>query len=123
MLLNDFFKIKDIQHSEKYIVSIELNPAHAIFKGHFPGNRITPGVCMIQIVKESIEQLTSKKLTLLNGTNLKFMAILNPEEHPVVTIHISIREKEDQLVHADSSIFSGATTFFIFKGSFKEKKR
>lgn len=120
MLLNDFFHITDIQVAEKYAVTIELNAAHAIFKGHFPNNPITPGVCLTQMVKESIEQITKKKLTLVTGANLKFMAILNPEVNPKVTIHIQLKEKEDQLVHADSSISAGETTFFTFKGSFRE---
>ncbi len=120
MLLNDFFRITDIQVAEKYAVAIELNAAHDIFKGHFPNNPITPGVCLTQMVKESIEQITNKKLMLVVGANLKFMAILNPQVHPKVTIHILFKEKGDDLIHADSSIAAGEITFFQFKGSFKE---
>ena len=119
MLLNDFFSINKIQETDKYIVTIELNPAHAIFKGHFPNNPITPGVCLTQMVKESIEHITNKKLTLKQGSNLKFMAILNPEVHPVVNISIQLKEKEDQLLYADSQITGGETVFFTFKGSFR----
>lgn len=52
MLLNDFFKITDIKNADKYTISIEMNPKHDIYKGHFPGNPITPGVCLTQMVKE-----------------------------------------------------------------------
>lgn len=40
MLINDFFTIKDIQNAEKYIISIELNPKHKVYQGHFPGNPV-----------------------------------------------------------------------------------
>jgi 3-hydroxyacyl-[acyl-carrier-protein] dehydratase len=121
MLLNDFFKIAEIQSTDKHLVTIELNPKHSIFKGHFPNKPITPGVCLMQMVKEAIEQITKKKLTLETGSNLKFMAVLNPETHPKVTITINLKEKGDQLIHADSSISAADTTFFSFKGSFKER--
>jgi 3-hydroxyacyl-[acyl-carrier-protein] dehydratase len=121
MLLNDFFHIREIQTGDKYTVAIELNAKHQIFNGHFPNNPITPGVCLTQMLKESIEQIIKKKLTLVNASNLKFMAILNPELHPTATISISLKEKGDDLVHADGSISAGEITFFTFKGSFKEK--
>lgn len=120
MLLNDFFKITDIQTTDKHSVSIEVNPHHPIFKGHFPGKPITPGVCLMQMVKESMEEITKKKLLLVAGSNLKFMAVLDPEIHPKAIIHIRVKEKEDGLLHVDSSISADDITFFTFKGSFKE---
>lgn len=119
MLLNDFFRINAIQAGDTYTVAVELNAGHPIFKGHFPNNPITPGVCMTQMVKESIEQITQKKLTLKQGSNLKFMSVLNPQVHPVVTINIQLKEKEDLLLYTDSQITSGETIFFTFKGSFR----
>lgn len=119
MLLNNFFTIRDIQPGDKYIVAVELNADHTIFKGHFPNNPITPGVCLTQMVKETIEQITKKKLMLKQGSNLKFMAVLNPEVHPAVNISILLKEKEDALVYADSQITCDETVFFTFKGSFQ----
>jgi 3-hydroxyacyl-[acyl-carrier-protein] dehydratase len=119
MLLNDFFSINNIHTSDNYTVTATLNAAHPIFKGHFPGNPVTPGVCLTQMVKESIEQIIHKKLTLKQGSNLKFLAILNPELHPKVIISIQLKEKEDTLLHADSRIVAGDTVFFTFKGSFQ----
>ena len=120
MLLNNFFKIKDIQQTDKHTVTIELNASHSIYEGHFPNNPITPGVCMTQMVKESLEVITEKKLMLVSGSNIKFMAVWNPLVHPLAMLTISLKEKDDHLLYADSSIFSGETIFFTFKGSFKE---
>ena len=56
-MLDDFYTLNQIapQGEGKYICRITLNPAHPIFAGHFPGNPITPGVCMLQIIKELTE--------------------------------------------------------------------
>jgi 3-hydroxyacyl-[acyl-carrier-protein] dehydratase len=120
MLLNSFFKITDIQQGEKYTVSIELNPHHEVYKGHFPGNPIAPGVCLTQMVKETVEHITKKHLTMVTGDNLKFMAILNPEVTPKVVMTLSIKTKEDGNLQADSNVMSGPTNFFSIKASYKE---
>jgi 3-hydroxyacyl-[acyl-carrier-protein] dehydratase len=120
MLLNSFFKITDIQQDEKYTVSIELNPDHEVYKGHFPGNPIAPGVCLTQMVKETVEHITKKNLIMVTGDNLKFMAILNPEVNPKVVMTLSIKTKEDGNLQADSNVTAGTTNFFSIKASYKE---
>ncbi len=120
MLLNDFFKIIEIKNADKYTISIEMNPKHVIYKGHFPGNPITPGVCLTQMVKETLEHITNKKLQLVKGDNLKFTAILNPEIDTCVYMTLKTKTKEDGLLQAESIISGVNVNFFTFKGSFKE---
>ena len=120
MLLNSFFTITDIQQAEKYTVSIALNPDHEVYKGHFPGNPIAPGVCLTQMVKETVEQITNKQLTMVTGDNMKFTAILNPLVTPNVTMTLSIKTKENGHLQADSNVTAAETSFFSIKASFKE---
>ena len=120
MLLNDFFKITDIKNADKYTISIELNSKHKIYEGHFPGNPVMPGVCLTQMVKETVEHIINKKLTMVTGDNLKFTAILNPERNPDITMTLNFKTKENALLQVDSVVLAGDTSFFSFKGSFKE---
>ena len=120
MLINDFFTIKDIQNPEKYIVSIELNSKHKVYKGHFPGNPVAPGVCLTQMVQETVEQIIGKKLTMVSGDNLKFTAVLNPEINPNVILTLSLKTKDNGLLQADGTVTSGETSFFSVKASYKE---
>lgn len=98
-ILQDFYTLQNIekQNDNNYSVSMKLNPDHEIFKGHFPGNPVTPGVCMMQIVKDLTEKITEKKLTLKSATNVKFMAIINPEETPDLVLELDIAEDEDNV--------------------------
>lgn len=120
MLLNTFFKITDIQQDDKYIIRIELNPEHEVYKGHFPGNPIAPGVCLTQMVKETVEYITKKNLTMVTGDNLKFTAILNPEVNPNITMTLAIKTKENGNLQADSTVTAEGTNFFTIKASYKE---
>ena len=120
MLLNNFFKIKHIQSTDKHTVTVELNPQHKIYEGHFPGNPITPGVCLTQMVKETVEHILNKKLTMVTGDNLKFTAVLNPEVNSNITMMINFKTKENGLLQVDSTVSAGETSFFSFKGRFKK---
>ena len=50
-LIGDFFHIVSTKHSEAELVwQVQLNADHYIYRAHFPGNPITPGVCLVQMV-------------------------------------------------------------------------
>lgn len=92
MLLQDFYKVNGLQQLDvqRYIAQITLNKDHPIFKGHFPGNPVTPGVCMLQIVKELTEDILSKKLFMVRSSNVKFMALINPQIHVNLKLELDI---------------------------------
>lgn len=96
MLLQDFYTVDkiDVVTEGKYLAAITLNKDHDIFKGHFPGNPVTPGVCMMQIIKEITESVLNVSLTMVSTTNVKFMAIINPEVNAKLTLDLDISENE-----------------------------
>lgn len=75
--------------------SITLNNDHGIFKGHFPGNPILPGVCSIQIIKELTEKALDRSLFLSVSSNVKFLETVNPEANPKLVLSIAISEIEE----------------------------
>ena len=95
MQLKDFYKINNLEVDKNLATAnITINKEHDIFKGHFPGNPVTPGVCMMQIIKELTEQIVEKKLMMQTSSNIKFMAIINPEKTPDLVLTLDIRETE-----------------------------
>lgn len=98
-ILTDFYTLETQEKTESgsFIANIKLNQAHDIFNGHFPGNPVTPGVCMMQIVKELTEEFTRKKLFLKTASNVKFMAIINPFETPDLKMQLDINEGENEV--------------------------
>lgn len=95
MLLKDFYKVNKIEHSNgKAVANITINKDHEVFKGHFPENPVTPGVCMMQIIKELTEQILAKKLFMASASNVKFMAIINPDKTPDLELSLDISETE-----------------------------
>lgn len=79
MLLQDLYSV---QNSEKEgditKTTLRLNKNHEVYKGHFPGRPVTPGVILMQLFKEEIERTLGQKLKLVRATNVKFMAVVDP---------------------------------------------
>lgn len=97
MLLKNFYKIISTESRDnKHDITLMLNKDHDIFKGHFPDNPITPGVCMVQIIKELTEDILKTSLTLIKSNNIKFVAIINPNINPEIVISIEIQKLDDQ---------------------------
>lgn len=96
MLLKDFYKVNRIENKSEndYTASVFLNKDHDVFKGHFPGNPVTPGVCMMQIIKELCEEILDEKLMLKTASNVKFMALINPDVNPDLRLELSINSNE-----------------------------
>lgn len=81
-LQNNLYSISSAESSS---FRVDLNPECLIFKAHFPEQPITPGVCIIQIACELLNNLLEKDVTLVEVINAKFLSVINPLETPHVT--------------------------------------
>ncbi|MGL6127167.1 3-hydroxyacyl-ACP dehydratase [Chryseobacterium artocarpi] len=120
-ILTDFYTLTSYEKAENgsFTANIHLNKDHDIFKGHFPGNPVTPGVCMMQIIKELTEEFTGTKLFLKTASNVKFMAIINPFETPDLKLQLDITENEDD-VKVKNTTFFGETIALKLSVSYKK---
>lgn len=119
MLIEGLYEITEIEPtSQGVFAKIHIAKNHEIFKGHFPGNPVMPGVCMIQIIKELTEQTTGKKLFLTVSSNVKFMAIINPEINPDLQLAIDIVEENGEVKVKNTTTFD-ETVALKLSASFK----
>lgn len=97
MLENDFFTIVAEEGSGSPMrYTVRINAKHSIFAGHFPGDPITPGVCIVQIACDLFSHLQQQKFVVSSLKNAKFMQIIRPLETPEVNFQISYQLSENQ---------------------------
>lgn len=78
-LLNDLYRIINCcQYKECVDYNLELNQDNFIYKAHFPNEPITPGVCIIQIALELLEEQFKRPLEIIQVKNVKFLSIISP---------------------------------------------
>ena len=52
--------------------NVILNPDHLIYKAHFPGQPVTPGVCILQMIQELLSEEMGIPLFINKIKNAKF---------------------------------------------------
>ncbi len=119
MLLNNFFTISDLEITG-FDVKAELliNAGHKIFEGHFPGQPVVPGVCMMQMVKEIIEDVVQKKTNLVKANEMKFLAIIDPRQNNIISTTLKYTMEENGNMNVVAVFFKDELTHFKFKGQF-----
>ena len=117
MLLNDFFTINDTESSASEIwAELVIKPDHKIFDGHFPNQPVVPGVCMMQMIKEIIEQVLGKATNLVQAAEMKFMAVINPQENNLIQATIKYTSDESGVINIQASLYKDELVHFKFKG-------
>lgn len=110
MLVDNLYRVVTSETEDRVIrVHMEVNAAHEIFNGHFPEVPVLPGVCMVQCIKELIEESLHIKTRIDKADMIKFLSMLNPVESNSIIAEIIIKEKSE--------------TGIIFQASLKNEER
>ncbi len=118
MLQNDFYTVHDRQPGDYTLTCrIVFNTGHDIFKGHFPQQPVVPGVCMMQIVKELMEEQTGYKLFLNQAPQVKFLQLILPGTEPEVTI---TWQGDNELLSVNAVFKNEGTALFKMSGQLLE---
>ena len=121
ILKNSLYTIADKRMEGSGIFyQILLDKNHFIYKAHFPNEPITPGVCIIQIAKELLEDYLHEEYEISYVKNIKFLSVLSPLSTPSVayvfdkiTILPETNECKTQVqVQQDNVLFAKLSIFF-----------
>lgn len=98
MLLENFYKIIHIKERRRKTGNrdrAESRP-YALSRS-FPGQPVVPGVCTLQIIKESAEQIANQPLQYVQIASSKFLSAINPLETPLLQLFIRLEKTEEHL--------------------------
>lgn len=111
-LHNSLYRIiSDELNDAGHDYTINLDPEHFIYKAHFPGEPITPGVCIMQIAQELLEMHTGLELGIKCVKNVKFLRIIRPDETPTVTYRLQKIAEESEEVKVSVTVLNESDIF------------
>ncbi|MBX2909571.1 MAG: hypothetical protein M9931_11535 [Chitinophagales bacterium] len=96
-----------------------LNAEHPIFKGHFPGSPVFPGVCQIELLKDILRQAFKTEIAMPNVGSIKFINVIEPQHTPELIVKMSFQKRDENVFDTTASIDNGERFFLKFKGIFK----
>lgn len=124
MVEADFYQILDIRQLERgWLLTFSLNPNHAVFKGHFPGRPLLPGVCMVQIVKDVVCKLIGEPMFLAEAKQIKFLEMIIPKVNEVLEFKLNISEVDNNSRIVQASFEKEGRVCFKFQGNFQATER
>ncbi len=118
MLEGSFYTIHNPQVEEaSFTAELRFDAAHEIFEGHFPGQPVVPGVCMMQLIKEQFNKIIQQNYTLREGQNIKFLAMIDPTQTLAVQLNLSWQPAAEGY-WVTALLQQDATTFLKYKARF-----
>lgn len=101
-----------------------LHPEAPVFKAHFPGFPVLPGVLTLKMVVDAINAsqfFSTKTLTVQSIGNAKYLAVVNPQETQEVEISVALKAEKnaDELTvfQFKATVQNGETRFATFSFS------
>ena len=105
MLRNDLYILEPFAENNAVLqVPVKINIHHPIFKGHFPGQPVFPGVCMLEMIQEIMETQLERKLRISKGPLIKFLSMIIPDKNPLLMVEI-LYETDGEKISARGKIY------------------
>lgn len=116
--MNDFYTIEYLRREpNSFSCKVAFNAEHDIFQGHFPGQPVVPGVCMMEMVKELLEQQTDTFLWLRNAALVKFLQLITPDVQPLVNVSW---HREGSGYNVNATFQNNASDLFRLTGKYEQ---
>lgn len=101
-----------------------LHPEAPVFKVHFPGFPVLPGVLTLKMVVDAINAsqfFSTQTLTVQSIGNAKYLAVVNPQETQEVEISVALKAEknadEPAVFQFKATVQNGETRFATFSFS------
>jgi 3-hydroxyacyl-[acyl-carrier-protein] dehydratase len=123
-MIEGMYEIESLQPTAEGLeATLQLNREHAIYKAHFPGQPITPGVCVMQMMQDLLVRHYGRPLRLRLARNIKFLKVISPETTPQITYRLTMdgdgTEQVRLKVHAQvtwgDTLFAKMSSEYVFE--------
>ena len=123
MLLTNFYKIlkSESLEDDSFSATVQIQKEHPIFDGHFPAFPITPGVGMLQIIKELTETYANEILFLEGASNVKFLALVDPNINSTLTFNLLFNEDDINIKVKNTTSFEDGTLVLKCNATFAKR--
>jgi 3-hydroxyacyl-[acyl-carrier-protein] dehydratase len=119
MLKDSLYKIISLTNVDGTIEAVlEIDKTNEIFDGHFPGQPVLPGACMLQMVKEILEFALNLNIRLKKAGQMKFINKIDPTLNPTISLTITCNFDDIEAISVTAKLINNEVICFKFQGVF-----
>ena len=117
-LENNYFKLLHTQRQDDAMVTfhVALLPDCDVYRGHFPGNPVCPGVCCMQMIRECAETFLGKSLHQPTVSQCRFVTLMTPAACPEVDIKMEILAATGSAFTVKATVSDSDNIYMEYKG-------
>lgn len=117
-LENNYFKLLRMHRQDDASATfhVALLPDCDVYRGHFPGNPVCPGVCTMQMIRECAETFLGKSLHQPVVSQCRFVTLMTPAGCPEVDIKMEILAITDQTFTVKATVSDSDNIYMEYKG-------
>lgn len=122
MVLQDnlFSIMSQAQEDGQSAFQVQIHKEWPIYKAHFPGHPITPGVCIVQMIQELLQAYLGREVSLRKAKTVKYTAIISPDEVSELSVSFpKIEEQEDGSLKVQAQVAGGETIYTKLSATFQ----
>ena len=93
--------------------SVVLLDDSEIYKAHFPGFPVTPGVCIVGMAVELASALTGKKLSLSEAKDIKFVTPIFPKGETRIDFDLALEDETLKAVVSEDGAVCAKMTITV----------
>lgn len=118
MLLKDkYFQIENVSRDgDAALCRVRLLPDCDVYRGHFPGHPVSPGVCNIEMVVECFNYCHGGSHRIKSIDRCRFTAVASPSVCPELDVAVSWTRTDGDGISVAASVKDDKRQYMDFKG-------
>lgn len=96
LLLNKYFKVENSNAADGFAhFHVRLLSDCDVYRGHFPGNPVSPGVCNIEMIRECFCLCLNSEPRIQTIDRCRLTAVASPKASPELDVDLSWTKDEN----------------------------
>lgn len=115
---NEYYTLQSLHATDdgQALFHLALRPDCPVYRGHFPGHPVCPGVFNIQMIKECAERMLGRTSRLASIRQCRFTAVATPEACPQLDLRLTLTPSTEHAYTLAATLFDTQHTYIELKG-------
>lgn len=117
-LANNYYRILGtaMQTDGSAVFRIALLPDCDVYRGHFPGRPVCPGVCQVEMARQCAGRLAEHPLLIRRIVSCRFLTLATPDACPELDLAVVLQPAGEGTWTAIARLYDREHTYMELKG-------
>ncbi|MBU3813241.1 MAG: beta-hydroxyacyl-ACP dehydratase [Candidatus Bacteroides intestinipullorum] len=98
------------------VFHVALLPDCAVYRGHFPGHPVCPGVCQVEMARQCAGRLAGHPLLIRRIASCRFLTVATPEACPELDLAVTLQPAGEGTWTVTARLSDSGHTYMELKG-------